>query len=298
MLVRVRGAGASAENSQAIVMHLRAFKHHMSSHTHSHSSHATSLIHPPLQLHHFPVTIDCSHSQFLPTWHEVWNLYDIAYDELDAALSTHGPLALVHHVLKFADAHSASSAFREVDVAARMVGSSQRLTLNALSLTGAASNLLSAVWQLSYVSVLAALGAHHVVDGTSNSLPLREIVILFADVTPSLSYFLRQFALHLFRPFVSIDLAVHVVACLVNKEAELSGVCFMPDTDVEWVGDAPAVIQQCPIVRVPIRDYMSGNHLSAVSLQELAAVAKENMVKNFCPCCGPTDGGGCCGQRD
>jgi hypothetical protein len=302
MLVRVRGAGASAENSQAVVMHMRAFKHHVDSHS-SHPSSSSSGGAPPLNLHSFPVTIDCSHSKFLPTWHEVWNLYDIAYDDVDAALSTAAtsgaPLMLVHHLLKFSDAHSALSAYQEAEAAVMLIKSAGKLVLNALGQHGESSILLSTVWQLSYASLLVALAAHHCDDSLQFS-PIKEVVLLYANAAPVHSFFLHQFAEELFRPFSTESFTVRVLSSVhaFTTDSADRVVCFMPDTDSEWVGDASDAIQRCPVLRVPIRDYMSGDHLSAMSLQELAAVAKENMVMNFCPCCGPTDGGGCCGHTE
>lgn len=299
MLLRIRGAGASAENCQAIVMHLRALKHHVV------VTPATSSVSEPIHFHDFPVTIDCSHSKFLPTWHEVWNLYDIAYDEVAEALTANAPsYPLVYHLLKFADAHSAGNAFREAESSVAVVKGASRIVINALGASNAAP-LLSLIWQLAYAAILAAVAAHHQPDSEStpsSSTTLQDVVILIAEgecINERRTQFVEHFALHLFRPFASPSLTVRFMSTTVDvakSDDESNTVCFMPDTDAEWVGDASEAIQQCPVLRVPIRDFVNGTNLSAMTLQEMAAVARENMVKNFCPCCGPTDRGGCSGH--
>ncbi|KAH8614276.1 hypothetical protein ERJ75_000752000 [Trypanosoma vivax] len=89
MLLRVRGSGASPENSQAVLMYLRGFRLASTQPPAGHCNVAGSL--RPMIFPHFHVGVqmpdtapdgELGKSMVNAAWREIWNLYDIAYDEL------------------------------------------------------------------------------------------------------------------------------------------------------------------------------------------------------------------------
>lgn len=71
MQIRVRGNGGSSENSQAVLMNLRGFRQNIRPDS-------------PLaegSFFDFVVKVSCGGCSFKALWNELWNLYDIAFDE-------------------------------------------------------------------------------------------------------------------------------------------------------------------------------------------------------------------------
>nr|CCC91868.1 unnamed protein product [Trypanosoma congolense IL3000] len=89
MLLRVRGNGASAENSQASLVHLRGFRLTNTRHPTlefkldgTARSMLFSHFHVGVQIPEADSNVDLSAQLCSAVWREIWNLYDIVYDEL------------------------------------------------------------------------------------------------------------------------------------------------------------------------------------------------------------------------
>lgn len=311
--LRVRGAGAAAENSQAIVMNLRCFRH---------QSHAEV---QGGAMKTFRVDVEHGGASLLACWREVWNLYDIAYDGIDVAANRPVEEGVCVH-------HSMSWEREPTGVNVGVVSEAQTIVSGAWKMNSEAPEsvvlvadvraneapliLLQAAWILSYVSLITSAVSAASSSDSSCRIRVAHVVFLVPhDISVHGHVLLSTLGKALFSSAVTslIPTSATDAGSLVDAITEAAAPTVATAEGREGLSRATAwrllfpsldTTAQTAIlthdhlqamcdalgcvgsrVLVPVKGFQD-DEASQAQMTLSDAVTKENMVQNFCPCWG------------
>ena len=289
--VRVRGRGGSSENSQALVMALRGFQRSLGTHVPLAKGESTLL--PAFAP--FDVVLDGKGCSAAALWREVWNLYDIAFDEFDAKLhaqikaaeshdtSAAAPLALVYHQVAAADVVTSAPTATTSNTS---IGDALTLVLDVATTTKACNINWAQLcaWLLGFAidviphQQLSACAAIHIVgSGLPSQQSDLELMAAFVEM------FWMQLAASRTNHCVSAP-RVSFTSEVGDGASDSLYLCRGEGIQIVAGEGSPisdGLASKATVIVVPI--------LSDEENDDDMQSRIENRVLNYCPCCGSLD---------
>lgn len=286
MLLRVRGVGGSAENSQGILMALRGFRLMMER---APTTYAPRAAVSPLRVSPFNVSLDATRAPRAACARELWNLYDVAYDEADERIAVAGKtvgggcVPLVFHSLTRVDeVASAEAVVGHAEADSRSSASTLCFDLR-LAFGGEGAKVPYGTTQLLAWEVALAMYFFPALAAALTASGPQVCLLLFDETDSSevedarrhLTVFYSALLSRLLRG-LGESVEVTVVRSLESVPASADVI-----TTESRVSGWRTLACHKRVFAVPLVD-------TSVDADIDAQDRREQAVLNFCPCCGPT----------
>jgi hypothetical protein len=308
MFLRVRGKGASRENSQAVVMSLRGFNTDIGRGGGAITNGGSADDQKPLiiPLAPFRVAMFAQGCSDAARWKEIWNLYDIAYDEFDSkvasrlnSLTTASPAAA--SVVPLACVYSVEtddtgkSSFRSVAVTPGSESTAPRILVSLIP--GFGSSYQQTAWLLSFlVDSLPFQHLGRTAEGDRFRIPTVQLEIPLELITGAAGREMFQhWASAFWRLLLSeryqveksslngVEISLRLSPATENGATDSESVPFDLTVKPQRFGANRVTGTNEPkVLWVPL--YSDDD-----DSDDDAEAKREDQVLNFCPCCGVLD---------